>query len=126
MIEVQAFARGPVFDGRAETAMDAFLQEANQEVADEGVSMIRNRLSGVLQHPTGAYQAAIHTERHGQDWQLLDDRGPKGPWLEGVSRRNSSTRFKGYHTFRLATQQLRAVAPDIAQRVLPPYLARMR
>jgi hypothetical protein len=49
-----------------------------------------------------------------------------GPWLEGTSRRNQSTRFKGYHLFRKTRQELQRQAPGIGQRELDKVMPRIR
>lgn len=36
-----------------------------------------------------------------------------GSWLEGTSSRNQTTRFKGYHLFRRATQEVGRRLPQI-------------
>ena len=38
-----------------------------------------------------------------------------GPWLEGTSSRNQTTRFKGYHSFQIVRQQLQNEMPAIMQ-----------
>jgi hypothetical protein len=126
VIDLQVTATGPVFDGRAAAAVDDFLTDAEDTLADAGVNRIRQRLGTVLRNPTGYYASRIVTERAGEDRAVTDSRVVYGPWLEGTSSRNQATRFKGYRTFRLTTQQLQAEAHDIAQRVLPRYLERMR
>tara|TARA_Y100000310_G_scaffold317160_1_gene369704 strand:- start:2646 stop:3068 length:423 start_codon:yes stop_codon:yes gene_type:complete len=58
------------------------------------------------QHSTGHYRRNVHgkvTNLHGR----IDDGGVVyGPWLEGVDRRNLTTRFKGYASFRRTSQWL--------------------
>ena len=49
-----------------------------------------------------------------------------GPWLEGTGSRNETTRFKGYHSFRLAAQQLDGIAQGIAEDAFKPYLREMQ
>lgn len=48
-----------------------------------------------------------------------------GPWLEGTGSRNATTRFKGYHSFRMAAQTLNGMAEDIASTAYEPYVAEM-
>jgi hypothetical protein len=47
-------------------------------------------------------------------------------WLEGVSSRNQTTRFKGYRLFRQAGQELNQRAQATAERVFRPFGARMQ
>lgn len=122
---VRVTATGPVFDGRASLAVDAFLDRAVMEIAREGVNDIHNVLDSVLRHPTGRYERSIQTDRQGNDAVIHDSGIIYGPWLEGVGSRNRTTRFKGYFTFRRVTKQLDGKAVSIADRVLPEYLRRM-
>lgn len=122
---VRVTATGPVFDGRASLAADAFLDRAVMEIAREGVNDVHNVLDSVLRNPTGRYERSIRTERQGNDAVIHDSGIIYGPWLEGVGSRNRTTRFKGYFTFRRVTKQLDGKAVSIAERVLPEYLRRM-
>jgi hypothetical protein len=49
-----------------------------------------------------------------------------GPWLEGTGSRNQTTRFKGYHGYRLAAQELEAEAGVIADIEMQPFIERCR
>lgn len=116
---------GPVFDGRAAAAVEAYLDDAKYQVAAQGSSDVHRNLDASIRHPTPYYETQIQTERQGND-VVVNDRGIiYGPWLEGVGSRNATTRFKGYFSFRRATQQLRGEAPGIAERVLDRYIGRM-
>ena len=128
MIEMglTASVRGPVFDARADTAARDFYEHARAEIADEGVNLVVGRLVQVIRHPTPFYWTQIRTDRLAGD-PVVTDRGVVyGPWLEGTSSRNQTTRFKGYKTFRQMRDRLQERAPGIAQHLLAPYLARMR
>lgn len=117
---------GPMFDGRAKAAVDAFIVAATGEVADQGVNDVKQTLGAVLKHPTGYYESRIQSSRQRDD-HVIDDGGViYGPWLEGTSSRNQTTRFKGYATFRKVTQRLQAKSGDIAQRVIGTFLSRMQ
>lgn len=116
---------GPLFDGRADAAVNAFTDEAEVRIAEHGVNMVRTQLDRVLRNPTGYYESQVQTDRSVGDVAINDNGVVYGPWLEGVGSRNRTTRFKGYATFRIVTQQLDAISVHIAEGVLPPYLARM-
>jgi hypothetical protein len=118
------YVSGPFFDGRAEVALEGYFRQAQLAVAKEGKRMVDNRLKEVLKNPTGFYQSNIHVVES-KDPFVSDNDVIYGPWLEGVGSRNKTTRFKGYRTFRLVTQELRKTAGDIANTVLPPWLRRM-
>lgn len=126
MISTSANAHGPLFDGRADRAVDAFLDDAKKEVAEQGRNDVRMNLDRVLRRPTGRYRSGIVTELQANDWVVHDGGIIYGPWLEGVGSRNRTTRFKGYFTFRRTAQALRGKATGTAETVLRRYLPRMR
>jgi len=39
--------------------------------------------------------------------QVKNTNATYGPWIEGTGSRNRTTRFKGYHSFRLIGQEMR-------------------
>lgn len=115
---------GPMFDGRAQVAVIEFSHEIQRAVADKGVTLVRQRLGGVLRHPTGYYESQIQTE---QDHIVTDGGVIYGPWLEGVGSRNRTTRFKGYWTFRQTTQEVNAASVPVSEDLLhAKYLRRMQ
>ena len=70
--------------------------------------------------PTGNWSRSIHVRQSrgsgGQfqsGWAVHDSGIVYGPWLEGVSSRNLTTKFKGYHTFRKVAQQIERKAPQL-------------
>jgi hypothetical protein len=109
---------GPLFDGRLTAVVAGAVDQAEHDIADVGVNVVRNELANVLQHPTGHYQSEIQTERAVGDWAVTDGGIVYGPWLAGTSSRNQSTRFKGYSHWRRATQRLQQQAPGIAGHVI--------
>lgn len=125
MSEIMSQARGPLFDGRAAAAIDAFTVDAENAVAEAGVNEVRQTLSGSLKNPTGFYESQIQTERRADTTLVTDGGVVYGPWLEGTSSRNTTTRFKGYAAFRRSVQRVQAQAPRIAEKTLQRYLGRM-
>ena len=118
--------KGPLFDGRAEQAMNSFARAAEDHVAKDGVNKVQERLGEVIRHNTGYYESQIQTDRVTEGASINDGGVVYGPWLEGTGSRNRTTRFKGYSTFRLMTQKIQAEAAHRAEEVLHPYLERMR
>lgn len=116
---------GPLFNGRASVAVHAFCDEAEDEIGQHGVNVIRTELGSVLKRPTGYYQSRIQTDRVGGDSVINDGGVIYGPWLEGVGSRNRTTRFKGYFTFRRMAQTIQRQAAGIAGRSLPKFVRRM-
>lgn len=109
--------RGPFFDDAAyEAASRHFQQDASMDIADQGTRLVRVRLSQVLKHPTGRYEATIRSREQPFDTAKVDGEALiYAWWLEGVGSRNyPATRFRGYHTFELVTPDLQAQAVGLA------------
>ena len=111
---------GPMFDGRAREDFRQAIEEIKDQVAQEGENLVHVRLGSVLKHPTGRYEGSIAIDRQADDRVIVGDNVIYGAWLEGIGSRNAPvTRFRGYSTFRLVTQDLNDhVALEIAQRVI--------
>lgn len=123
--DVSVSKHGPLFDGRAAKAVRDFCDAAEEEIAQEGVSLVRAQLGRVLQHPTGYYESQVQADRASGDWRVTDGDVIYGPWLEGVGSRNQTTRFKGYMTFRKTAKRIDRLAKGTAERILPRYIERM-
>lgn len=118
--------KGPVFDGSAARIMRAVNDEVEDDIATEGVNVVRSELGHLLDNPTGYYESRIQTDR-ARGGTVVNDGGViYGPWLEGTSSRNKSTRFKGYRAFRLAGQRLNQQAPEIAARTVQRHIGRLQ
>lgn len=109
---------GPLFDGRAELAMGRYCATVEEALAQSAENEIGVRLGEVIQVSTGYYESRIHTERASDGLVVTDTPVVYGPWLEGVGSRNQTTRFKGYQTFRLVTQQLDHEAGPAAESLM--------
>ena len=106
-------------------AVRQYVPNVTENVADYGEEMVRAGTS-IFRHPTGAYESRINTRFMGDRAEVNDHNSVYGPWLEGTGSRNRTTRFKGYHFWRKAGQQVEARATEIAERTLQPYLHRMQ
>lgn len=134
---------GPLFDGQAEAAIRRGIEAARQQVAEEGAKLARSAFAGSIRVEHGRFLGSIVTTdrsrsyttasgRHSYSMDvtvdsstqvaLTTDLASYGPWLEGTGSRNQTTRFKGYHGFRRAAQQLDGIAGDVAGRALAPYI----
>lgn len=119
---------GPLFDGRAPEILARFETEARQAIADKGVELLKAFPMDKTGRARGGFQENLNTVTRGAAVAIP---GPtvKGvtwaPWLEGVSKRNESTGFKGYKLFRTTRTQLNKQATQIAETRLPPYLAEL-
>lgn len=122
-MNVSVQQKGVIFKASAtRSAGVKMVTSINENLAQEGVNRVRNRLSHVLQNPTGYYESKI-TIRTGQTYRgVWDSNVIYGGWLEGLSSRNKSTRFKGYHVFREIQQQLAKEKVRLAQPYVDNYI----
>ena len=122
-IRIDVSTRGPIFDGRARALANAYVNHLERDLAQEGVTIVREELQKVLQHPTGYYESRITVERG----TVITDGGVVyGPWLAGVGSRNfPATRFRGYPHWIRARLRLRERKQGIAERLLRRYVGRM-
>ena len=117
---------GPLFDGRAEGVIPAYLDEAYRDVADYGVSLIQEIVTTNANQPTGRYVKAVHAEAGPTSTRVTDGGIVYGPWLEGFSKRNQTSRFKGFVAFRVTRKQLDSgKAKEIAEGTLRKYIGRL-
>ncbi|MCG6493438.1 hypothetical protein [Kitasatospora sp. A2-31] len=110
-MEVVVLASGPLFNGTASALVNRFTREGGEEVARWGEGEVQRVLEQVLRHPTGYYQSQVTVNRVSNDSFAITDGGVVyGPWLEGTSRRNAETNFKGYGTFQRVAKRVEARA----------------
>lgn len=130
MARTKVILTGPLFDGSADEAATEFTRALAKEVAEIGRDWIKLDTTRMDKsgRSTGAAAEGVELIGQGPNWVI---RGGirKGqyswPWLEGESRRNESTGFKGYHTFRRTRLRMRRQVTPFAQEKLHEYLARM-
>jgi hypothetical protein len=82
------------------------LDKGLQEAAEIGADWVDERLNSVLRKQTPYYRLQVAARKTPPGWVITDGGVVYGPWLEGVSRRNQTTRFKGYRTFRTIAQRM--------------------
>jgi hypothetical protein len=121
---------GPLFDGSAEEAAKDFTDSLAFEIAEIGRDWIKLDTQRMTKSGSDTGAAAAGVELSGGNGQYIIRGGiRKGeyawPWLEGTSRRNQSTGFKGYHSFRRTRARMRRQVTPWAQVELEKYLARM-
>ena len=128
-INVHMEAHGPIFqhDG-APRSVNRSVQRAVEQLVSEGEqrldALLQMRPAGVYlsveearkgQASTGFYRSHLHTLVNPMFGLIGDGGVVYGPWLEGISSRNATTRFKGYAVFRRVAQSLQSDAPRILQ-----------
>jgi hypothetical protein len=73
----------------------------------------------------GHYRRSVSTE-FGHLNALISDGGVVyGPWLEGISTRNQTTRFKGYASFRRTGDWLNGKARGVLKAYVDRFVRRM-
>lgn len=124
-IDVSVRLEGPFFDARFPAAVRQFEQEAQQVVANQIYADVLHILDRSIRNPTPYYETQITTERVGGD-VVVHDRGiVYGPWLEGTSSRNQTTRFKGYSAFRKAARAVRPRVGELVASALARFVIRV-
>lgn len=137
---------GPLFDGRAEEALDRGVKDIRRKLADKGEQLAREAFSSSIRDDHGHFLGSItaieesraFTTTSGRKSYTMEvnvdpatesavttDLATYGPWLEGTGSRNETTRFKGYHGFRRAGQELDRQATEIADDAMRPSVEEM-
>ena len=117
---------GPFFTQDVHGAVRDAVHEVVREVSEYGAEAVKDQLypgHGVL---SGKFRSSISGQvtqsRHG----LVFARDAiKGPWLEGTSRRNQTTRFKGYAMFRRGRDRADREAQKIADKIINQLMRKL-
>lgn len=132
MATTKVVIKGPLFDGRADEAAREFTDKLAREVAEIGVTWIKVEAHGMDRSGrggTGKAAGGVEGPIGSGGTYVIKGGIRKGeyawPWLEGTSKRNQSTRFKGYHTFRRTRLRMRKQVTPYAQTLLERYLLMM-
>lgn len=124
-VDLGVVVDGPLADGSAKDILHEWLDESKQKIAEYAVRQLDAVHMDKTGRATGHYQSEIRSALLTYHDVLIHDPVIYGPWLEGTSERNRSTRFKGYHLWRRARDVTQREAGNIAQDLLPPYLDRI-
>jgi hypothetical protein len=127
-IDVAADARGIVLEGKGGPIMRKFFDDAKTLVAKSGEDELRQRATSAPKHPKGRFAGAIVTKDFAKGRTVMADYPQTlyGPWLEGTSTRNTSTRFKGYRMFKLTRGRLRKQVGPLVQDLFERAVAKLR
>lgn len=124
-LELDVKVTGALLTGHAPEVVAQMMDEATEEVGRAAFAEVHTNLDRSIKHPTPYYETQIQLATVGHD-RRIDDRGVVyGGWLEGVSSRNQSTRFKGYASFRRAAQKINRDATRIADAAIHRMIARL-
>lgn len=98
---------GPIFEGRAQAEIEAVTTAVLDDVSVMGVGVVRDTSKGSFRHPRPYYWTRIDADGSGALQRRITDQGViYGPWLEGISSRNRTTRFKGYAMWRRSVGEI--------------------
>ena len=110
---------GPFFAAGALALVKDAIDEAVREVSEKGAENVQEHLYAGHGVRTGKFRASITGQltpsRHGI---VFARDAVKGPWLEGTSRRNLTTRFKGFAMFRRGRDRTDRQAQAIADKII--------
>lgn len=122
-LDVSTSRSGPLFDGRARAAANAYVNRLERDLAETGRTILLEELDRVLKTQTPIYTTRIKVEDGNT---ITDSRMVYGPWLAGVGSRNYPvTRFKGYDHWNVTRDRLNARKRGIGERLLRRYTGRM-
>lgn len=122
MSTVEVTLTGPLLDGRAGPIITAMGREMQLDIATQGYADVMGNLNATLRNPTPYYETQVVVQDRADDLVVHDRGVVYGGWLEGLSSRNATTRFKGYSNWRRAFQTLEKKAPVLAERIVARYL----
>ena len=130
---VEVKLTGPIFDGKAGPMLQKATARAVKVLADKGeerlAQLARPRPAGVYLSVTqaGRRKASKGNFRR-QMRKAVTETGARlynktiyGPWLEGTSSRNATTRFKGYAMYRKTAQYLQSLVPKLSRRLADDF-----
>jgi hypothetical protein len=119
---------GPVVEGRYQPVMREFFDKAKTLVANHGREQVQQRARSRPKHPTGSFAGAVMVRDFKKGRTVIAEHPQVlyGPWLEGTSTRNTSTRFKGYRIFKLTRGRLRKQVSHLVQGLLNQALDKLR
>lgn len=122
-IDIDAHTHGAFFNTPARNQiMDETMDDIVDDAAEWGLGEIKKIYHRSFRNPTGYYESHVHVDHEAGSRASLGDYGHAGPvygpWLEGVGSRNATTRFKGYHAFRIVASMMDEKIRQIAERRL--------
>ncbi len=111
--------KGPLFNKRFSPMLRKVMSSTVQDLVEQGEVRLHKRLrtrpAGVFlsvaearprRASKGHYLSNVSGRASGLEGLITDGGVIYGPWLEGTSSRNQTTRFKGYGQFRQTGQWL--------------------
>lgn len=118
---------GPFFDAAHTHAhVGVLMNDCVRQVAAQASAEVHHNLDTSIRHPTPYYETQINVRVVSQTQRIVNDRGViYGHWLEGTGSRNRTTRFKGYFSFRRATQKVNRMVRKLCANPVAKFVGRM-
>lgn len=118
---------GPLFRDDFFLRMDEGIEDLVYQTSSQALAEVHEILNQDIRNPTPYYETQVTQQPLGPLTRIVHDRGiVYGPWLEGVSERNRTTRFKGYFAFRRATQRIEAEFHSRMQGFINNFIAELQ
>ena len=131
MATTRVVISGPIFSGAAAQAAAEFTDSLASEVAEIGRDWIRldtERMDRSGRGGTGRAAGGVQLTGGGTSYTIsggIRQGEYSWPWLEGTSKRNQSTGFRGYGSFRRTRLRMRKQIRPYAESQLAAYIIRM-
>lgn len=128
-VTVDCRVEGPLSSGEADRAAEDWAQATTQALAGKGIEMLGAFPMDKTGRGDGGFRQNLRLTRVSPTLVRIPGPTVRGvvfaPWLEGTSKRNEDSSFKGYHLFRATRRELSKMAPQVAQAELEKVLPRM-
>lgn len=124
-VDFSTSAHGPLFDGTAPGIASRMIADITEHLTNTGHAMVYSFNMEFKSHPTWQWETQLTAVTDGQNHGIIEDFVPYTAWLEGVSSRNLTSRFKGYHMWQKSALWLQQAAAGIGNAVVSwwlPYL----
>lgn len=110
---------GPFFKTDAGKAAKRSINKLITKVLRAGVTEVRQELYKGHGKASGEYRKSIRSKKRGISGRIYSRKGGRiSAWLEGASRLNSRSKFKGYRVWTIARNDLEAgAAKDIRAQI---------
>ncbi len=113
-----------MFGVRIVKVAEGMVEGVVKELTIVGNQIIDDLLQASIKQPSQPpfYQGGVqHVLVPRRTLGVIHDSGTiYGPWLEGTSKKNETTRFKGYASFRRGSQRI----DELGGRILPAVVSR--
>ena len=125
MAAIDIITRGPIFRLGAGPVRQA-ISDSIEELVGLGEREVKLQLYSGHGLISGHLKRSIFGERLSSRHGIIhDSKVEYGPWIEGTSSRNKTTRFKGYQMFKRARQKLQRIKGDVVKRQVAKAVRRL-